>query len=106
MTPSRLMTRSVLLATLGVTASWAGPPIAANPPKEVVLTWGEACDSQNGRLYIENRHTFRTAIATVHWKAAGGKELEAVFVIEPTLMQEIGCAVPGAVIVKAELGDF
>lgn len=75
-------------------------------PSEVAIRWGEPCDTHNTRLYIENSHTFRTAIVYLRWKAAGGKQLEERFVLEPAVISEIGCAEPGAAITRAELADF
>lgn len=53
-----------------------------------------------------NAHIFRTYAVTVHWKAAGGKELRAQFYVEPGVMREVGCAVPGAQIIEATPTDF
>lgn len=75
-------------------------------PSEVAIRWGDACDAHNTRLYIENSHTFRTAILYLRWKAAGGKQLEERFVLEPAVIREIGCAELGAAIIRAELADF
>lgn len=75
-------------------------------PSEVAIRWGDPCDAHNTRLYIENSHTFRTAILYLRWKAAGGRQLEERFVLEPAVIREIGCAEPGAAITRAELAAF
>lgn len=106
MTDWRMQTAVVLVSTLGVATLCTPAEAPPNLEKEVVLSWGPPCDSENRRLYIENHHTYRTAVATVRWKAAGGKELQDAFVIEPTVAREIGCAVSGATIVSSELRDF
>jgi hypothetical protein len=94
------------LAAFAFTAVCVAQETRTVIPAEVTLQWGKACDAQNGRLYVENRHSFRTAIVTVQWKAAGGKALEERFVLEPGVITEIGCALADATIVKAELADF
>lgn len=53
-----------------------------------------------------NAHIFRTYAVTVHWKAAGGKELRAQFYVEPGVMREVSCAAPGAQIIEATPTDF
>lgn len=72
----------------------------------MTLQWGKPCDARNTRLYVENAHSFKTAIVTVRWQAAGGKALEEEIVLEPGVITEIGCALSDATIVKAELASF
>lgn len=89
-----------------LSAPSAAAAAEAELPVEIALRWGESCDAQNGRLYVENTHRFRTAIVTVRWKAAGGKALEEKFMVEPGVIAEIGCALNDATIVQAELASF
>jgi hypothetical protein len=93
----------VLLATTSLCAAEETRPTI---PAEVTLQWGQPCDAQNGRLYVENAHSFRTAIVTVRWQAGGGKALEQQFILEPGVITEVGCALSDATIVKAELTSF
>lgn len=94
------------IAALVSAALCAAEDTRTDIPAEVTLQWGQPCDAENGRLYVENSHGFRTAIVTVRWRAAGGKALEERFVLEPGVITEIGCAIAGATIVKAELASF
>lgn len=83
---------------------------AADLPAEgaaayISLKFEGACDPQNKRLSLANRHTFKTIAATVRWSAAGGKELTGTFLPGPSSEEEIGCAAD-AVIVDAAFVDF
>lgn len=100
---NQLRSIALLLAITGLCAAEETPTAI---PAEVALQWGQPCDAQNGRLYVANAHTFRTAIVTVRWRAAGGKALEQQFILEPGVITEVGCALSDATIVKAELAQF
>lgn len=100
---NQLRSIALLLATTGLCAAEETRP---DIPADVALQWGQPCDAQNGRLYVGNAHSFRTAIVTVRWQAAGGKALEQQFILEPGVITEVGCALSDATIVKAELASF
>lgn len=100
---NQLRSIAVLLAIAGLCAA---EETRTAIPAEVGLQWGPPCDAQNGRLYVANAHSFRTAIVTVRWRAAGGKALEQQVILEPGVITEVGCALSDATIVKAELAQF
>jgi len=41
----------------------------------VSLYFDGACDARNNRLWLRNTHTFKTIVARLRWRAAGGKDL-------------------------------
>lgn len=64
-----------------------------------------ACDDKNNRLWLDNKHTFKTIVATLKWRAAGGKILTEQFFPAPNSSREIGCAAE-AEIVEAKYAEF
>lgn len=89
-----------LFALAGVATS------AQEPEAGVALHYGDSCDARNRRLYVENRHTFRSYVVTVSWTAVGGKTVTMDLTVEPKVTREVGCATDGAQIVKAVLMEF
>jgi hypothetical protein len=64
----------------------------------VTLIVEGACDSQNKRMHLVNRHNLRSIATTVRWRAAGGKALTHTFFPEPNSEKEIGCATDATII--------
>ena len=71
----------------------------------VSLKFEGACDDQNNRLWLSNTHTFKTVVAKVRWRAAGGKDLTEDFFPAPNSLREIGCAAE-AEIVESKFAEF
>ncbi len=94
------------LAILAVPAIRVGAaeeePAAASM---VTVRFESACDAKNNRLWLENKHTYKTVVATVRWRAAGGKDLTEQFYPPPNSSREIGCAAE-AEIVEAKYAEF
>lgn len=102
---TQIASAALMLVLLGV-----GPTaiLAADEPAPasfVALKFDGACDNQNNRLWLSNTHTFKTIVAKVRWRAAGGKDLVEQFFPAPNSVREIGCA-SGAEIVEATFADF
>jgi hypothetical protein len=77
----------------------------AAPNTFVTLKFEGACDGQNNRLWLANTHTFKTVVAKVRWRAAGGKDLTEDFFPAPNTVREIGCAAE-AEIIEAKFAEF
>jgi len=77
----------------------------AGPDTFVSLKFEGACDAQNNRLWLENTHTFKTVVAKVRWRAAGGRDLTEDFYPAPDSLREIGCAAE-AEILEAKFAEF
>jgi len=71
----------------------------------VATRFGSACDDKNNRLWLDNRHTFKTVVVTLRWRAAGGKNLTEQFYPLPNSSREIGCAAE-AEILEAKYAEF
>ena len=66
---------SIISTALAMLALTVGPSRAAEEPAPttfVALKFEGACDTQNNRLWLTNSHTFKTVVAKVRWRAAGG----------------------------------
>jgi hypothetical protein len=92
------------IAILGLGAISRAADEAA-PGAFVALKFEGACDGQNNRLWLSNTHTFKTVVAKVRWKAAGGKDLTEDFYPAPNSVREIGCAAE-AEILEAKFAEF
>lgn len=77
----------------------------AAPNTFVTLKFDGTCDDQNNRLWLSNTHTFKTVVAKVRWRAAGGKDLTEDFFPAPNTVREIGCAAE-AEILEAKFAAF
>ena len=71
----------------------------------VATRFGSACDDKNNRLWLDNKHTFKTIVVTLRWRAAGGKNLTEQFYPLPNSAREIGCAAE-AEILEAKYAEF
>ena len=87
----------------GAGISWAQEEEVAS--NFASLTYGAECDAQNKRLLLANTHTYKSLQITVHWRAAGGKDLQEQFFPPPDSKLEIGCAA-GAQIVEEKFAEF
>jgi len=99
---------SIIATVLAVLALTVGPSRAADEPAPttfVALKFEGACDTQNNRLWLTNSHTFKTVVAKVRWRAAGGKDLTEDFYPAPSSTREIGCAAE-AEILEAKFAEF
>ena len=94
----------MLLAIVNAAAAIGGP--TTEPEAGVAISYGDACDERNWRLYVRNNHSHRSYLVTLRWSAAGGKALTRELHIEPKVIQEVGCAEQNAEIVKVVLADF
>jgi hypothetical protein len=77
----------------------------AAPSTFVSLRFEGACDDKNNKLFLVNKHTFKTIVTRVRWNAAGGKDLSEEFYPAPNSSKEIGCAAD-AEILAAEFAAF
>lgn len=77
----------------------------AAPSTFVSLRFEGACDDKNNKLFLVNKHTFKTIVTRVRWNAAGGKDLSEEFYPPPNSSKEIGCAAD-AEILAAEFAAF
>lgn len=103
---SRLMLIvSTAVAMLALTMAPSGAAEEAAPSTFVTLKFEGACDAKNNRLWLSNAHTFKTVVAKVRWRAAGGKDLTEEFYPAPNSAREIGCAAE-AEILEAKFADF
>lgn len=93
---------AIALASIGMTSHAADE---AAPSTFVTLKFEGACDDQNNRLWLSNTHTFKTVVAKVRWRAAGGKDLTEDFFPAPNSVREIGCAAE-AEIIEAKFAEF
>jgi hypothetical protein len=76
------------------------------PASSFVSTrFSDPCDDKNNRLWLDNKHTFKTIVVTLRWHAAGGKILSDQFFPGPNTSREIGCAAE-AEIVEAKFAEF
>lgn len=71
----------------------------------VATRFAGACDDKNSRLWLDNKHTYKTVVATLRWRAAGGKVLTEQFFPGPNTSREIGCAAE-AEIIEAKYAEF
>jgi hypothetical protein len=100
--------RLIISATLAIAMLSGGASRAADeaePSTFVALKFEGACDEQNNRLWLSNTHTFKTVVAKVRWRAAGGKDLTEDFYPAPNSTREIGCAAE-AEIVESKFAEF
>jgi hypothetical protein len=77
----------------------------AAPSTFVSLRFEGACDDKNNKLFLVNKHTFKTIVTRVRWNAAGGKDLSEEFYPAPNSSKELGCAAD-AEILAAEFAAF
>jgi hypothetical protein len=108
MTVKLSATVAVVLGSLGVLAS--GLRVAGAAEEELAASFvgthfAGPCDAQNNRLWLDNKHTYKTVIATLRWRAAGGKVLTEQFFPGPSSSLEIGCAAEAEVI-EAKYAEF
>lgn len=99
---------AILLCALATISTGLGPVSAAEeaPALSFVATrFAEPCDGKNSRLWLENKHTYKTIVATLRWNAAGGKVLTEQFFPPPGSAREIGCAAEAEVI-EAKFAEF
>lgn len=97
-----------IIATALALALTGAPSRAAEeaaPQTFVALKFEGSCDTQNNRLWLTNSHTFKTVVAKVRWRAAGGKDLTEEFFPTPNSTREIGCAAE-AEILEAKFAEF
>jgi hypothetical protein len=110
---TRLVSISVALIGLGMigstflhAAEQAAPSAEeAAPSTFVSLRFEGACDDKNNKLFLVNKHTFKTIVTRVRWNAAGGKDLSEEFYPPPNSSKELGCAAD-AEILAAEFAAF
>ena len=101
---SSIVSTALAFSMLAVgAASYAAEEAAPNT--FVALKFEGACDGQNNRLWLANTHTFKTVVAKVRWRAAGGKDLTEDFYPAPNSVREIGCAAE-AEIIEAKFAEF
>lgn len=98
-----ILSTVMAMLVLSVAPSRAAEELA--PQTFVALKFEGACDTQNNRLWLTNTHTFKTVVAKVRWRAAGGKDLTEDFYPAPNSTREIGCAAE-AEILEAKFADF
>lgn len=99
---------SIISTALAMLALTVAPSRAAEEPAPatfVALKFEGSCDTQNNRLWLTNSHTFKTVVAKVRWRAAGGKDLTEEFYPAPNSTREIGCAAE-AEILEAKFAEF
>lgn len=65
---------------------------ATRAPANVVLTRGDACDSQTHHLSLYNKHNSETFAVKVRWYRADGEEITRTVFVEPRTSVELGCA--------------
>jgi hypothetical protein len=102
----RALATAVLILVLGTSGS--SQVIAAEEEAAstfVSLYFDGACDARNNRLWLRNTHTFKTIVARLRWRAAGGKDLSEEFYPAPNSVREIGCAAEGEIL-SAEFAAF
>lgn len=100
------MVRSVVSTALAlVLLTGASQAADETPGSFVSLKFEGTCDAQNNRLWLSNTHTFKTVVAKVRWRAAGGKDLTEDFYPAPNSVREIGCAAE-AEIIEAKFAEF
>ena len=92
---------AVLASGLKVADAAEDPPAASF----VATRFAGPCDDKNSRLWLDNKHTFKTVVATLRWRAAGGKVLTEQFFPGPNSSREIGCAAE-AEIIEAKYAEF
>jgi len=99
---------ALALCTLAASVSGSfGVQAADEPPASsfAATRFAGPCDDKNNRLWLDNRHTFKTLVVTLRWRAAGGKNLTDQFYPGPNSSREIGCAAE-AEILEAKFADF
>lgn len=89
------------IGSMGIGAA-AEEPAAAS---FVAVRFEGACDDKNNRLWLENKHTYKTVVTTLRWRAAGGKDRSEQFYPPPNSTREIGCAAE-AEILEAKYAEF
>jgi hypothetical protein len=102
---SRWMAISLALVGLGIAGSTLHAAEEAAPSTFVSLRFEGACDDKNNKLFLVNKHTFKTIVTRIRWNAAGGKDLSDEFFPAPNSSKEIGCAA-AAEILSAEFAAF
>ncbi len=98
-------TLAIAIMSLGVGSQAAEEAEEAPASTFVSLKFEGACDDQNNRLWLSNSHTYKTVVAKVRWRAAGGKDLTEDFFPAPNSIREIGCAAE-AEIIEAKFAEF
>lgn len=93
------------LAMLGAGATGVNAADEAPATTFVATRFGAPCDDKNNRLWLDNKHTFKTIVVTLRWRAAGGKNLTDQFYPGPNSSREIGCAAE-AEILEAKYAEF
>lgn len=97
---------AICAITMGVAASGSVSAAEEAPAASFVTTrFAGACDDKNSRLWLDNSHTFKTIVATLKWRAAGGKILTEQLFPGPNSTREIGCAAE-AEIIEARYAEF
>lgn len=103
---TKVVAISALVMLLGVGGSAAIYAAEEQPASAfVALKFEGACDDKNNRLWLTNSHTYKTIVATVRWRAAGGKDLQEDFYPSPNTVREIGCAAEAEILTSA-FADF
>ena len=88
--------KAVLLGALLATASIV--PLQAfadddDPVKNLELKLEGECDSANSHLFVINKHSSKTIIATLRWNLAGSKRIITdKFQVVAAARVEVGCA--------------
>lgn len=102
----RASAAGVLIVALGLSgASRLHAAEEAAASTFISLSFQGSCDDQNNRLWLHNKHTFKTVVTRVRWRAAGGKDLSEEFYPGPNTSREIGCAAEAEVL-SAEFAAF
>lgn len=99
---------ALALCTLATLVTGAvGVHAADEPPAGsfIATRFAGTCDDKNNRLWLDNKHTFKTIVVTLRWRAAGGKNLTDQFYPGPNSSREIGCAAEAEVL-EAKFADF
>lgn len=105
------MRRSMPIVSAGLAVALFGVGVMSHASEEpavdtfVSLKFEGTCDEKNNRLWLENKHTFKTIVTKVRWRAAGGKVLIEDFYPGPNSNREIGCAAE-AEIIEARFAEF
>ena len=103
---SRRLAIALALVGSGIAASAALQAAEEPAPATFVsLRFEGACDAKNNKLFLVNKHTYKTIVTHVRWNAAGGKNLSEEFYPAPNATKEIGCAAE-AEILSAEFAAF
>jgi hypothetical protein len=95
----------VLASAIAILGAPSHGAEADEPEAFATLKFEGACDDQNNRLWLSNTHTFKTIVAKIRWRAAGGKDLTEEFYPAPNSTREIGCAAE-AEILELKFAEF